>query len=244
MIDSNGMPSKAWSVWFRDLYRRTSYKGGNAIDDNKETTDEELLLITASLEETISQVNENIEDISTNADNLNTHEQLDEAHGSNGNIVGFNDAATALLFGLVKQMVLVANAVDSTVDVTSPDATVSIVSVTSPNATTSTVSVTSPDVAAAPVAYDQTFTNTIVTLVNELKGDVNQLVADVNPSATLANELKGDVNQLVTDVNTTATLTNEIKGDVNQLVIDINASIAQLNELLTNSKASTQMSST
>jgi hypothetical protein len=34
MIISTGMPSMAWSNWFRDLYRRTAYKGGNAIDDN------------------------------------------------------------------------------------------------------------------------------------------------------------------------------------------------------------------
>ena len=221
--DSNGMLNKSWAIWFRDLYRRTAYKGGNAIDANKEVTDAELLAINASLEETILQVNENIEGITTNTNNLVEHESLESAHGSNGDIVGFNDLATDLLFGLVKQMLLVTDANESNVNIDSPNATVSTVNVVSPNAIVSTVSVASPDVALAPAAYNQTFTDTIVTMVNELKGDVNQLVSDVNPSATLSNE---------------------IKGDVNQLVADINASIVQLNELLTNSKASDQMSST
>lgn len=33
ITDGNGILSKAWAIWFRDLYRRTGYKGGNAIDD-------------------------------------------------------------------------------------------------------------------------------------------------------------------------------------------------------------------
>ena len=241
LVDGNGMPTRALAIWMRDVYRRVAYKGGNAIDDNKAETDEALIGIGSTLEETIVQVNENIEGISLNAENLESHEALEEAHGSNGNVVGFNDIATVLLVGLVNQMALVNNAVDSTVSVTSPNATTSTVSVTSPDATISTVSVDSPSVATAPAVYDQAFTDTIVTLVNELKSDVNQIVADVNPSATLVNELKADVNQLVTDVNPSATLSNELKADVNQMVTDINASIAQLNELLANSKTSGQM---
>ena len=208
LVDGNGMPTRALSIWMRDVYRRVAYKGGNAIDDNKAETDEALIGIGSTLEETIAQVNQNIENISLNAENLENHEALEEAHGSNGNIVGFNDLATVLLVGLVNQMALVNDAVDSTVSVDSPDATIS------------TVSVDSPSIASAPATYDQAFTDTIVTLVNELKSDTNQLVSDVNPSATLSNELKADVNQVVTDIN---------------------ASIAQLNELLANSKTSGQM---
>jgi hypothetical protein len=199
--DSSGTLNRAWAIWFRDLYVRTSFKGGNSIDENKALADEELLALGSSLEETITAVNENEQ-------TLNTHIGAEQAHGSNGNIIGDQDFATVLLFGLVKQMAQVANAVDSTVSVDAVDATIS------------TVSVDSPDVVAAPVAYDQTFTDTIVTLINELKADVNQVVTDVNPSATLSNE---------------------IKSDVNQLVIDLNDSIAQLNELLSNSQTSGQM---
>lgn len=208
LVDSNGMPTRALAIWMRDVYNRVAYKGGNAIDDNKAETDEALIGIGSSLEETIIQVNENIEVITLNAENLENHEALKEAHGSNGKIVGFEDLAAVLLVGLVKQMELVNDAVVSSVSVASPDATIS------------TVSVDSPSVDSAPAAYDQAFTDTIVTLVNELKSDTNQLVSDVNPSAILSNELKADVNQIVTDIN---------------------ASIAQLNELLANSKTSGQM---
>lgn len=33
ITNGNGILSKAWAIWFRDIYRRTGYKGGNAIDD-------------------------------------------------------------------------------------------------------------------------------------------------------------------------------------------------------------------
>lgn len=88
--------------------------------------------------------------------------------------------ATTTTAGLVRQGVAVADAAASSVAVTAADATVSAVSVDSANAT---------DLA------------TVITLANELKGDVNTLVSDVNPSATLSTELKGDLTQLVTDVN-------------------------------------------
>ena len=204
ITDGNGVLTRAWAIWLRDVYKRIAYKGGNSIDENAENIEFNL----ETLAEVIDQVIINISDIEQNSDNLKAHELLEEAHGSNGNIVGFNDLATVLLVGLVNQMALVNDAVDSTVSVTSPDATIS------------TVSVDSPSIASAPAVYDQAFTDTIVTLVNELKSDANQLVSDVNPSATLSNELKADVNQMVTDIN---------------------ASIAQLNELLANSKTSGQM---
>lgn len=40
MVNPDGTPSKVWAIWFRDMYRRTSYKGGNAIDDNKDEIDD------------------------------------------------------------------------------------------------------------------------------------------------------------------------------------------------------------
>ena len=163
--DSNGMPSKAWAIWFRDLYRRTSYKGGNSIDDNKEVTDEELLLITASLGETITQVNENIEGISTNADNLDEHELLKTAHGSNGDIVGFLDLADEATVGLVKRMVSLADAVASTASVVVANASV------------------------APAAYSQAHSQSLVDLSNANKAAINILVTDLNNAVTVLNNL-------------------------------------------------------
>lgn len=179
MLEANGMPSRAWSVWFRDLYRRTSYKGGNAIDENKAETDEDLLIVTATLEETIVQVNVNIEDISVNADNiglnalaiqantdaLEEHELLEIAHGSNGEIVGFLDLADETTVGLVKRMTLLADAIAST------------------------VSVVVADVSAAPAAYSQAHSQELVDLSNANKAAINTLVTDFNNTVTVLNNL-------------------------------------------------------
>jgi len=34
MVGNSGLPSRAWSVWFRDLFDRTANKQSNSIDDN------------------------------------------------------------------------------------------------------------------------------------------------------------------------------------------------------------------
>lgn len=99
------------------------------------------------------------------ASNLNDHELETTAHGSNGDIVGFLDLATTLVVGLVKEAVAVSDGVDSSVSVSSPNAT------------------------AAPATYDQTDAQTAVTLVNEIKNDVNTLVSDVNLINAQFNDL-------------------------------------------------------
>ena len=179
IVDANGMPSKAWAIWFRDLYRRTSYKGGNAIDDNKNEIDEELLAITATLEETIVQVNVNIEGIAVNADNISinalaiqvnadnlaTHEALESAHGSNGVIVGFDDLANEAIQGLVKRMAALADAIASTVEVVQADAS------------------------AAPATYSQAHSQELVDLSNTNKAAINTLVTDFNNAVTVLNNL-------------------------------------------------------
>lgn len=179
MVDPGGTPSKVWAIWFRDLYRRTSYKGGNAIDDNKNEVDEELLVITATLEETIVQVNVNIEGISLNAsnidnnataiqlnaDNLLNHEQLEEAHGSNGVIVGFDDLADEATQGLVKRMASLADAIASTASVVIADAS------------------------AAPATYSQAHSQELVDLSNANKAAINTLVTDFNNAVTVLNNL-------------------------------------------------------
>lgn len=88
--------------------------------------------------------------------------------------------ATTTTAGLVRQGTAVTDAAASSVAVAAADATVSTVSVDSADAT---------DLA------------TVITLANEMKGDVNTLVTDANTSATLSTELKVDLTQLVADVN-------------------------------------------
>uniref|UniRef100_UPI0035C69DF6 hypothetical protein n=1 Tax=Serratia quinivorans TaxID=137545 RepID=UPI0035C69DF6 len=66
LIDQNGLMNRAWSVWFRDLYRRVAYKGGNAIDDNIEDIDD----LVAAVEANIIAIAENKEAISVNEQNI------------------------------------------------------------------------------------------------------------------------------------------------------------------------------
>lgn len=186
MTDNEGALTKAWSIWFRDVYFRTSYKGGNAIDQNKAEVDQELIGINSTIDQIVVAVNVNIVNIATNVTNIqvNTdavaqnianiltnktsiedHEVLTEAHGSNGEVVGKLDLAEEALVGLVKQMGLIADAVASV------------------------VSVTSADIAAAPGAYDQTYTDTVKDLANETKADLNTLVTDVNNAITKINDI-------------------------------------------------------
>lgn len=172
VVDSIGMLNKSWAIFFRDIYNRVGYKGGNAIDENKAINDAELLVVSSSLEETIVQVNENTDGISTNVlsiqantDALSAHELLEEAHGSNGNIVGFNDFADEATQGLVKRMALLADAISST------------------------VSVAQADVGAAPAAYSQAHSQTLVDLSNDNKAAINILVTDFNNAVIVLNNL-------------------------------------------------------
>ena len=52
MVDKNGNMSKAWQIFFRDTYRRTAFKGDNAIDNNT------------------TNIEQNADDIDTNKDNI------------------------------------------------------------------------------------------------------------------------------------------------------------------------------
>ena len=121
-----------------------------------------------TIDSTLTQQAINTTGIATNVTNLTTHEALTIAHGSNGDVAGKLDLATESLVGLVKQMDLVSDAVAST------------------------VAVASADVAAAGATYDQTYTDTIVTLVNETKADLNTLTTDLNAVITVVNTLLAD----------------------------------------------------
>lgn len=79
MVEKNGKPSKTWAIWFRDLYTRTSYKGGNSIDENKEfaeSIESDLIDTNSSLEETVEAVNINIVDIAVNEQDISDNKDL------------------------------------------------------------------------------------------------------------------------------------------------------------------------
>ncbi len=64
IFDRSGMLNKAWSIWFRDIYNRVAYKGGNAIDDNLAFIDE----INFNIDLINTKINQNVQDIIVNAD--------------------------------------------------------------------------------------------------------------------------------------------------------------------------------
>lgn len=115
MVDDKGIINQVWLYWFRDLYRRTAYKGANAIDQNKAELDGEIVSTNTLLNSTIVKVD-------TNTQDLIDHEVETGAHGSNGVIVGFNDVADEATYGLVKRMITLSDAVASTASVVVADA--------------------------------------------------------------------------------------------------------------------------
>lgn len=96
---------------------------------------------------------------------FDTHVAAQSAHGATGDIVGTDDYAQPALGGTVFLAAAVANAAASTVSVTSPNAT------------------------AAPAAYNQAQAQSVVTLANEMKGDINTLVDNFNALTTQFNAL-------------------------------------------------------
>ena len=52
-----------------------------------------------------------------------------------------------------------------------------------------TAEITIVDIGAAPVAYDQTYTDSVTTLLNDTKAKHNQLLLDLNAAIVQLNEL-------------------------------------------------------
>lgn len=210
IVDKGGVLSRAWAIWFRDIYNRTSYKGGNAIDANIDTLDdlvnqvnlninsiqtnaENIKLNAEAIQQNSERIDQNELDIAENAaaivqnalgiaqnasdiannanaitflsTSLDNHVNASTAHNSNGDIVGFNDLATESLYGLVKRMASISDAVDSLVDITTSD------------------------IGSAPATYDQTYTQSVTDLTNENKAAINQLASDLNDAIAVLNNL-------------------------------------------------------
>lgn len=138
-----------------------------------------LVLIASNTDSNIASITQNADDIdanevaiavnvaaiTANAVAIAAHIALTIAHGSAGDIIGNLDTTELLVKGPVFLAVAVADAVASTVSVTSADAS------------------------AAPGTYDQTQNQEIVDLANEMKGDINTLVTNVNSVVTQLNDL-------------------------------------------------------
>ncbi|UKH48603.1 hypothetical protein [Vibrio phage vB_ValP_FGH] len=75
LVDATGLISRPWSIWFRDLYIRTAYKGGNAIDENKEETDKKIAALTEVVEQIAQDVIKNAEAIAENAEKIAANSQ-------------------------------------------------------------------------------------------------------------------------------------------------------------------------
>lgn len=103
--------------------------------------------------------------ITTLQTNLAAHVGAQSAHGATGDIVGADDYCTATVGGTVLLAEAQADAVSSTVAVTSPDA------------------------GAAPAAYTQAQMAQVVALVNELKADLTQTVSDLNDAIAVINNM-------------------------------------------------------
>ena len=135
-----------------------------AIDDNAtaiSTNTANIATNTTDIGTNATNISTNTGNITTNATNIGTNTTNITANTNaialaSGQLVGNLDFATSGTGGVVLEAVNVSDAVQSTVSVTSPDAT------------------------AAPVVYDQTDAQTAVTLVNELKSDLNQAITDFN----------------------------------------------------------------
>lgn len=94
----------------------------------------------------------NATNISTNATNLTNHELDSGAHGVTGDNVGTEDFAQPATGGVVLLAALVADLAQ----------------------------IATADIAAAPVAYDQTYTQSVTDLTNENKAKINEVVLKVN----------------------------------------------------------------
>lgn len=186
-----GLPQDFSNKFIRDYaaIKRNVEQSAEATDENTlsiESLDERVVIVEAqivaldlrvdTLETEVAAIDIRLTtaegDISTlriDLDQLrlefDTHVANQSAHGATGDIVGTDDYATALVGGTVLLATAVANAAASTVSVTLPDAT------------------------AAPAAYNQAQAQSVVTLANEMKGDINTLVANFNALTTQFNAL-------------------------------------------------------
>jgi hypothetical protein len=138
---------------------------------------------------------------------------VEEANGT------FKTAWRLFLLAIANKLINAAGvAAVSSADLAAPAAaivTADIVALASPITT-------SPDATAAGAAYSQVVAQSVVTLANELKADLNSVVVTQNLDAALTNETKAKINTILTYLSTVQALTNEEKARFNALRTALN----------------------
>jgi hypothetical protein len=149
-----------------------------ALETRADETDEHLTIIDAQIVaidlrvttaegdilDLALRVTQNESDIADNRADFDAHVIDTTTHGTTGEIVGTGNYASAAIGGTVLLAAAVADAVPSTVSITS-----------TPN--------------AAGLVYAQADAATWVAMLNELKADVNTLVTNTNAAITQLNAL-------------------------------------------------------
>lgn len=117
MIDGNGLVNKAWSIWFRDLYKRTSYKGGNAID----SIQDQVNALIIAVDELAKQVAENVIAIAKNASDIAANAVAIKANLDAINFLRFDVIDAGAPFTTTKNQIVIANGNDITLNATPED---------------------------------------------------------------------------------------------------------------------------
>lgn len=156
------LSQNSWRMMFARDY--ASIKGNiqnvvTATEGNSETIE----TLDARLDIAEGKITTIIGRVDTLETELDTHVAATSAHGANGNIVGTNNYASLTTGGTV------------------------LLAATQADAVASSVAVTSPDAGAAPATYTQAQMATVVALVNELKADLTQAVSDLNAAIAVIN---------------------------------------------------------
>ena len=164
-------PQLRASLSYSEIERATGWKSPVIINDYLNISEESNRIIgqvdenTNAIASNIISISENASGIITNSDNLNAHILSSSEHGVTGDNVGNEDFSSSLIGGVVLLMNLVADAVASTEEITLSD------------------------LVAAPVSYDQSYTNLQSSLINDVKAKHNAMLADLNSSIVQLNEL-------------------------------------------------------
>lgn len=163
VVDDNGYASRELKEYLYRLWERTSNPAGNLLDrtSNQANNAQEIAETSIQLSGNATQQLQQLAALQVALQTTtNQHINANEAHGSNGDIVGFNDAAMLNKVGLVLKA--------------KP--------VTLPGNTTATTSATVIEL--APAAYNQAHYQTVVDLLNSRTAQLNQLITDYNQLTT------------------------------------------------------------
>lgn len=159
VVDDNGYPTRQLTEYLYRLWARTADPAGNLLDEAANGADNATEIAETSIQ-LVGNASQQLQQLTQLLVQLqlltNQHIAAEQAHESNGKIVGFNDVATTVKLGLVKRATDVAITVDTTAS------------------TSATI------IAAAPAAYNQANYQTVVDLLNDRTAQLNLLINSYN----------------------------------------------------------------